>query len=173
MTIEATSYVLNCGINDPVEKLAFLALADNADQDGFAIVNYARVADWACCQDEGEAADVLNGLVEKGFITIENWGVGPIATFNALAAKRAALEPNKYPNRETVPPKVRQRVYRRDGYSCHYCDIETDDDTRTLDHIVPVSKGGEHTEENLVVACRSCNSKKGTKDYLEFVGLTQ
>lgn len=45
--------------------------------------------------------------------------------------------------------------------SCAYCfkkNIKL-----TQDHVIPVSKGGHHTKENVVPACRSCNSRKRTK----------
>ena len=55
----------------------------------------------------------------------------------------------------------RQNIFKRDGNKCVYCG-----DTRnlTLDHVVPRSKGGQSSWDNLVAACKSCNSKKG--DYL-------
>jgi 5-methylcytosine-specific restriction endonuclease McrA len=34
---------------------------------------------------------------------------------------------------------------------------------------IPLSKGGNHDEENLTIACRSCNSKKGNKTYEEYI----
>lgn len=36
----------------------------------------------------------------------------------------------------------------------------------TLDHVVSIARGGPHTEDNLVVACASCNSSKGAKSLL-------
>ncbi len=43
---------------------------------------------------------------------------------------------------------------------CAYC---RDGKGDTLDHILPLSKGGTNDKENLVMACRSCNSSKGAK----------
>ncbi len=45
-------------------------------------------------------------------------------------------------------------------WRCVYCSKKTV--ALTQDHVVPLSKGGSHTMENIVPACRSCNSKKGT-----------
>jgi 5-methylcytosine-specific restriction endonuclease McrA len=54
----------------------------------------------------------------------------------------------------------RNLIYKRDGYSCAYCG-ETEN--LTLDHILPSSRGGEDTWENLATCCGSCNVKKGNK----------
>lgn len=40
---------------------------------------------------------------------------------------------------------------------CHYCRKRK---LLTIDHVIPLSKGGKHVKENIVPACRSCNSKK-------------
>jgi len=44
------------------------------------------------------------------------------------------------------------------GHRCAYC--LRGDRKLTMDHVIPVSKGGEHVRENIVTACKSCNSKK-------------
>lgn len=49
-------------------------------------------------------------------------------------------------------------VYARDGQSCRYCGGDAD---LTIGHVVPRCQGGSDKSENLVVACRSCNSRKG------------
>lgn len=59
-------------------------------------------------------------------------------------------------------PRVRlskREIFRRDHYTCQYCG--TKGGRLTLDHIVPRHMGGEHSWENLVTACASCNLKKG------------
>lgn len=53
------------------------------------------------------------------------------------------------------------------GQRCAYCYAVK---PLTQDHIVPLSRGGKHCGENIVPACRSCNSRKHTKSLLEFVG---
>ena len=54
----------------------------------------------------------------------------------------------------------RALIYKRDCNTCQYCGS-----TRhlTIDHVIPKSRGGEDTWENLAVACSSCNTKKGDK----------
>ncbi|HKG56180.1 MAG TPA: HNH endonuclease [Candidatus Limnocylindrales bacterium] len=56
---------------------------------------------------------------------------------------------------------TRREVFARDRHSCQYCGRSKND--LTLDHIVPRHRGGGHTWENLVAACKSCNHRKGGK----------
>ncbi len=59
-----------------------------------------------------------------------------------------------------VPPVNRREVLRRDHHACQYCGS-----TRhlTLDHVLPVSKGGKHSWDNVVTACERCNQTKGDR----------
>lgn len=50
-------------------------------------------------------------------------------------------------------------------HRCHYCKKRYKG-RLTMDHIVPLSKGGHHTYSNIIPACRSCNSKKGNRDVI-------
>jgi len=49
--------------------------------------------------------------------------------------------------------------------NCHYCGIPLTKENRTIDHVIPQSMLGigKHAANNLVLACRPCNSKKGSK----------
>ena len=55
----------------------------------------------------------------------------------------------------------RREVFARDNHTCQYCGRQTHD--LTLDHIVPRHRGGAHSWENLVAACKPCNHRKGGK----------
>lgn len=55
---------------------------------------------------------------------------------------------------------TRAFVYKRDDYECQYCGSKKN---LTIDHVMPRSRGGEDTWENLVACCTSCNTKKGNK----------
>ena len=50
--------------------------------------------------------------------------------------------------------------------ACCYCGSQSD---LTLDHLIPQFKGGKHSADNLVVACRSCNSSKKALDLMEWM----
>jgi len=51
---------------------------------------------------------------------------------------------------------------------CAYCLKHMDKDI-TMDHMIPLSKGGEHTIENVVPACRNCNSQKQKRSILSWL----
>ncbi|XP_071710555.1 uncharacterized protein [Rutidosis leptorrhynchoides] len=54
----------------------------------------------------------------------------------------------------------RKNILTRDNFSCQYC---SSTENLTIDHVLPMSRGGEWKWENLVTACLSCNSRKGQK----------
>ncbi|TYJ01023.1 hypothetical protein E1A91_A13G125800v1 [Gossypium mustelinum] len=58
----------------------------------------------------------------------------------------------------------RKNVLFRDNFTCQYCSARDD---LTIDHVLPVARGGEWKWENLVTACAKCNSKKGQKTLVE------
>ena len=54
----------------------------------------------------------------------------------------------------------RKNILRRDNHRCQYCGSTS---ALTIDHIIPKSRGGDDTWENLVVACIKCNNKKSDR----------
>jgi hypothetical protein len=63
-----------------------------------------------------------------------------------------------YRHRRLSPRK--KNILMRDFYECQYCASK---ESLTIDHVVPKSKGGKDTWENLVTACQKCNSRKGNR----------
>ncbi|MBT8401808.1 MAG: HNH endonuclease [Rhodothermia bacterium] len=55
---------------------------------------------------------------------------------------------------------TRKNVIRRDGFRCQYCHSR---DRLTIDHVLPKSRGGKDSWENLVAACVPCNNRKGNR----------
>lgn len=51
-------------------------------------------------------------------------------------------------------------ILERHGHRCAYCRSPND---ITMDHVIPISRGGRHTADNVVPACRPCNSRKGAR----------
>ncbi len=54
------------------------------------------------------------------------------------------------------------------NWRCFYCGVKLDKQNRSIDHFVPLAKGGRHSIENLVAACQSCNSSKKDKYYYQW-----
>jgi hypothetical protein len=57
----------------------------------------------------------------------------------------------------------RRNIFLRDNYSCVYCKKQLESNELSVDHILPKSRGGKETWENLVTACKSCNCLKGNR----------
>jgi 5-methylcytosine-specific restriction endonuclease McrA len=66
----------------------------------------------------------------------------------------------KIPRRLRLPCS-RRGVIARDRETCQYCGSQPGRSSLTVDHILPRSKGGPTTWENVVAACRDCNHRKG------------
>ncbi len=58
-------------------------------------------------------------------------------------------------------PINREDIIRRDKSTCYLCGKTCEPHEIHLDHVMPLSKGGHHTAENLRVACSTCNLAKG------------
>jgi 5-methylcytosine-specific restriction endonuclease McrA len=56
---------------------------------------------------------------------------------------------------------TRRAVFARDRWSCQYCGVERG--SLTVDHVIPRSKGGLSTWENIVTCCAPCNRRKGDR----------
>jgi len=67
----------------------------------------------------------------------------------------------EYMKKKTNIRYSKQNVFLRDSFSCQYCGTAVNKRTATLDHVIPVSKGGKSVWENAVTACGPCNSRKG------------
>ncbi len=57
----------------------------------------------------------------------------------------------------------RKNILMRDRYTCQYCQRPLPSGELTLDHVVPRSRHGETTWENLVACCHVCNNRKGNR----------
>src|ERR1035437_636766 len=57
----------------------------------------------------------------------------------------------------------RKNILMRDRYTCQYCHKTLPSAEMTLDHVIPRSRSGESTWENLVACCHRCNNRKGNR----------
>lgn len=58
----------------------------------------------------------------------------------------------------------RTNIFLRDGFTCQLCGVKPDVSNLTLDHVVPRSKGGKTTWQNITTCCKLCNEKKGNDE---------
>ena len=85
------------------------------------------------------------------------------------ALRKAWAHNNRAKNEQLLTPK--DVLELRKETKCFYCGCELNDSNRTIDHFIPLSRGGSNTRDNMVACCFGCNNKKGTKTYEEFMKL--
>ncbi len=64
--------------------------------------------------------------------------------------------------RGKVSNRMRFSIYERDGYRCRNCGISGNYANLEIDHIIPISKGGKSSYDNLQTLCHNCNVEKGS-----------
>ena len=62
--------------------------------------------------------------------------------------------------RKNLGKKIRFEVFKRDSFTCQYCGQSAPQVILEVDHIIPVSKGGDNDLTNLITSCRDCNRGK-------------
>lgn len=70
-----------------------------------------------------------------------------------------------------IRAEKRLAIYVRDSFRCLYCGADLRHAAPadvTLDHLLPRSAGGTNAADNLVTACRSCNSSRGARPWVDY-----
>lgn len=96
---------------------------------------------------------VLDGKADLLHGTGEHWHAERLATPVPSVVRLRYHVRAPYHRRA---PLSRRAVFLRDGGQCQYCGRRAE----SIDHVVPRSKGGPHAWENVVAACRRCNTSK-------------
>lgn len=106
-----------------------------------------------------EALERLNMVVNiDGELAIAGWEEYQNVEGMARAREQAKIRMRNF--------RARQRLgVTSEGENCVYCGKPAE----TVDHIVPICKGGQDIVENLVPCCKSCNSSKTKKDLVDFL----
>lgn len=73
---------------------------------------------------------------------------------------------NKKTRRKPITKKLRFEVFKRDAFTCQYCGRMAPDVILDVDHINPVSNGGDNDIVNLITSCKDCNRGKGKRKLL-------
>jgi len=90
-----------------------------------------------------------------------------LVRFDTQALQNPEISGIEYQQGELQGYEVREYLLEKWGRKCAYCDAENV--PLEIDHIHPRSRGGSHRVSNLVIACRTCNQKKGNRDVAEFL----
>lgn len=67
------------------------------------------------------------------------------------------------PQRGRLVSLTKRNLMLRDKCECQYCSHGLRTDNATIDHVLPVSRGGKNTWKNTVLSCKPCNNTKGSK----------
>lgn len=139
-----------------IDAGVFLDLQINGatlEQIGAAVCIFA----WQC---RGHSADD-DGLRRVATYGRAKWRRERDAILDCVRALTNASEVRARRNRPTVSAARRAAILERDGRVCRYC--EDTEGPFHIDHIVPISRGGSNRDENLCVACATCNLAKSAK----------
>jgi len=115
----------------------------------------------------------LKGLEEKGVIRVGDTNrKGTLYTIllpKEIPFVKEKLAITSEPKDEDYfsDPEKRKELFERDKWTCFYCGEKVSSENATLDHLIPQSKGGKHTKDNLKTSCLICNSIKSGKTYEE------
>lgn len=90
---------------------------------------------------------------------VENIGSSPNCS-NALVVRCLSIRQKSEKNTRHIGDGLRRNVYGRDKNKCLRCGSKND---LSIDHVVPVSKGGVKAKFNLQTLCRDCNNWKGDR----------
>jgi 5-methylcytosine-specific restriction endonuclease McrA len=101
-------------------------------------------------------------LIDRGKAEVLEHGLGQIRTPSASYMRPSVIRLVYLIKRPRPKARLtRREIFLRDNFTCQYCGVRGKD--LTLDHVTPRHRGGKHTWDNLVSACRSCNHRKGGK----------
>ena len=130
----------------------------------------------------GGVQDALNGLESKGVIkkvgdtnrdgTLYQVYLPEEIEICTLRMREIVIEelPQIDSKKEVDYYNVREnriKIFERDKYLCYKCGKQLTRFSATLDHIQPVSKGGDNSYDNLVTACLHCNSRRGSQPIMD------
>ena len=76
---------------------------------------------------------------------------------------------NGYQTRRcTIPEQIKKQVFAKFKNRCAYCGDRLTPETRTIDHIIPLSEGGSNYITNFFPACTQCNTLKSSLSLRDF-----
>lgn len=147
--------------------IEMIALMHEAVPYGYLLVSGRSPTDAQLAVLAGATPDQIPELIGE----LDAAGVFSRTREGVIFSPEMATNPDKFrpgAKRPWVPLPVQRAVWRRDGQRCVYCGSVAG--PFHLDHVMPWSRGGQHTVENMVVACQPCNSAKSDMTPAEWRG---
>ena len=133
-------------------KFLYVAgLCYSGGAQSFGLVPFHQVHNIAAQVGISRPVNVVAQLVDAGLWVVEE--LGYVIDDDLW---RPVIERHRPPAHEWRV--IRETVFRRDDYTCQYCGIRGV--RLECDHIIPVSRGGNHEPGNLTTACFTCNRSK-------------
>lgn len=106
--------------------------------------------------------------IERHQANQKRWRINnPHAVINYNTRRRAAI------GNSIITCEQWRSLMMEYGFKCFYCSETLIAANRSLDHIIPLSRGGRHHVDNLIPCCRSCNSSKKDRIYPVWRGICQ
>lgn len=133
--------------------LVLMWLMASESVDGVIVCNADRIA-FRLRLEKDAVSSAIDEILRAGFFVDAGSDVPDGNDGKPLAQKMR--EKNGFGSRH-ISDKVKRAVWERDGGLCRSCRAATDIE---FDHITPVSKGGDGSEQNIQLLCRPCNRKK-------------
>lgn len=155
----------------PFARLLFAGLWTIADREGRGEDRPKKIKVLVLPFDDVNVDELLETLSSKGFIRrykvdgdsyfqISNWAKHQNPHHKEIASVIPAPPEHEDTVCEGYTPlsnSIRERIKARDGEKCNYCGSVHN---LEIDHITPISKGGNSTDDNLQVLCKTCNLLK-------------
>lgn len=104
--------------------------------------------------------------ISPGGNKLERYDIDTLSDFIKYLSNLVNFKKSVAGQRALMTPSLRKKIKQRDNYTCQKCGISIKDEQHLLleiDHIIPLSKGGMTTEDNLQTLCWKCNRLKSSK----------
>ena len=114
--------------------------------------------------EDGEEDDIKPGHIQR-YVRIHIHRAVKMAPLvkQYFELRRRYEGPKRKKSNSKITAGTRLRVFQRDKYTCGYCGKKPPLVTLHIDHVIPVSKGGDNKDTNLLTSCDECNLGKGAK----------
>lgn len=105
----------------------------------------------------------INLLLKDKVDVVDSWSHS-IRSVNENFSVPAIIRLRYYiSHKRSVPRFQKKAIFARDLWTCQYCNSRLSYSAATIDHVFPKSRGGETSWFNCVIACKKCNTRKGSK----------